>query len=150
MFQPQYRNNAVLMIPSSSMYRYSSWLVYDYEPRVRIVMNDLDRTRGNGRFMTVYSMRNTISVLNFVRLIDDFAVYCHRSTGDCRAIVFRLSVAEFRAKYFEEALVMPSFFSPRVICLCQPCHLEKVHSNMEVLVYMDHRKSSLLSERAPR
>ena len=80
-------------------------------------MNDFYGFGGDGRFMTMNRMGNTISVLDFVGFFGLFPVNVYGSASYRCSIIFWLSIAEFGTKDLEERNIMPTKLSPSIIRL---------------------------------
>jgi len=56
------------MVSSPCVDWYPSWFIDDDEAGVLVMVDDFDRSGGNGRFMTMDFMRDTVSVSDNVGL----------------------------------------------------------------------------------
>jgi hypothetical protein len=79
---------------------YPGRFINDNEPRLEVMMYYFNGSRGYGGFMSMNGMRNTISVLNIIVFIDDFAVDGDGPAGYRCAVVFWLSVPKLSGEYF--------------------------------------------------
>jgi hypothetical protein len=55
---------------------YPRWFIDDYETGVLVMVDDFDGLRGNGGFVTMNFVGDTVSVSDNVGLVDSFAVNC--------------------------------------------------------------------------
>ena len=72
----------------------AGWFVDYEEAGFGVVVDYFDGTGGDGGFMTMNGMRNTIAILNFVCLVNDIAVYSDCPFCNRRFIILRLSVSK--------------------------------------------------------
>jgi hypothetical protein len=103
---------------------YPSGLINDEKASIGVVVKDFNGAGGDGRFVTVDGVGNTISVLDFVVDGCGLAVDFDRVVFYCCLVVFRLTVPEFRTKNFEERDIMPPQLGPGMVCLS---HQSKIH-----------------------
>ena len=83
------------MVAAGGMDGDAGWFVDYEEARCGVVVDYFDGTGGDGGFVTVNCMGNAIAILNYVVLVNDFAVDCDCSSCNSRFIVLGLSVSKF-------------------------------------------------------
>ena len=83
------------MVAAGGMDRDACWFVDYEEACCGVVVDYFNGTGGDGGFVTVNCMGNAIAILDYVVLVDDFAVDCHCAFCNSRFIVLGLSVSKF-------------------------------------------------------
>jgi len=120
------------VVSPSGMDRYPSRFINDQQGSVQVVVEDCDGARGNGGFVAVNGVRNTISILDFVVYACSLTVDFDRAVFDGCFVVFRLTVPEFGAKDLEEGDIVPPQLGPGVVRLLMSTKNKTVWTNIEI------------------